>query len=78
MMNVIAGLLADYGLLAGGGVTIAWAGLWLRRAVKVADYIKLAGMIMLLTGAGALAGVVDIGRLVELASIGFDVVSSLR
>ncbi len=78
MMGVITGLLADYGLLAGGGLSIAWAGLWLRRAVKVADYIKFAGMVMLLTGVGALAGVVDIGRLVELVSIGFDVVSSVR
>lgn len=73
----IGPLLAEYGLLAGGGVTLAWAGLWLRRAHKVAMWIKVLGLLLLVAGVGALAGVVDVARLLELTMAGVDLIGGL-
>ena len=76
MIDALGGVVAEYGLLAGGGVTLAWAGLWLRRAYKIAQVMKFVGLVLVLAGVGAIAGVVDVGRIIELVSVGFDVLAS--
>lgn len=77
MIDVVGEIFSRFGLYAGAGVGLAYVGIWLRRAQKVALWFKLMSVLLVLTGVGAIAGVVDLGRLLELLRMAWEVIGSI-
>lgn len=71
MIDAALDLVREFGILAGGGIGVITAGLWLRRLQIVATWVRVASVVAVLTGAGAVAGVVDLARLWELVLAGY-------
>ncbi|NLV15188.1 hypothetical protein [Haloarcula argentinensis] len=63
MIDAVVALVQEFGLVASGGLGVLSAGLWLRRLDKVATWFRVGGLVTVLVGVGALAGVVNLGRL---------------
>jgi hypothetical protein len=61
------------GLSAGVGLVVIYAALWARRVTAVATYVRLGALVAVLAGAGAVVGIVRVGRTIELASAGWRV-----
>jgi len=72
MIGTATDLLAQFGGIAVGGASLLSLGLWLRRAQKVATWIRMGAVVAISTGLGAIAGVVDLGRLMEILTIAWE------
>lgn len=75
---MIGELLARYGVAAGGGLTLLIVGRWLLRAQKIAAYLQMAGLIVIVLGIGSVLGVVDLGRAMELLAQLVELASAVR
>ena len=66
----------DTGLMLAGGGTVGALALarWCYRAYALAKFARTLALIFALFGVGAAAGVVDVGRLLELIRLGLEVV----
>lgn len=62
--------------VAGLGV-LTYLAIWIRRLSAVATYVRVAVLVGALTLLGAIAGVVRIGRALELAAAGWDVLADV-
>jgi len=67
VIDVVSTAIANHGAVAGGGLAIVSAGLWLRRLQAVEMYLRVASVLLVVFGLGAVLGVVDLGRLADLA-----------
>lgn len=72
MIDAAIGLLEEFGMIGVGGFSVLSVGLWLRRAQRIADWLRMAAVVAITTGVGAIAGVVDLGRLAELLTTAYD------
>jgi len=67
MLDVVSTAIANHGAVAGGGLAIVSAGMWLRRLQALDAYLRMGSVLLILLGLGTVSGVVDLGRLAELA-----------
>lgn len=72
MIDAALEMVQQIGVVGAGGLSVLSLGLWLRRAQKVATYLRVAGVVAVLTGLGALAGVVNLGRLYDLGAAAYE------
>jgi len=72
MIDAAMGLLEEFGVIGVGGVSVLSVGLWLRRAQRIADWLRMAAVVAITTGIGAIAGVVDLERLAELLTTAYE------
>lgn len=72
MIDALVAMVQEFGLVAGGGVGVLSAGLWLRRLDKVATWFRVGGLVVVLMGVGALVGVVNLGRIWELLTAAYE------
>lgn len=71
--QLVAWITSD-GLLYGGAGGVISLGLWLRRARKLVVWIRVGSVLLVVLGVGALAGVVDLGQLVDLLTSAYELV----
>jgi hypothetical protein len=60
MIDVVQSYVADFGLLAGGGLGAIVAGRWMMRAQVVAEYARMLGIVLVVFGLAVASGVVDV------------------
>jgi len=60
MIDVVQSYVADFGILAGGGLGAIVAGRWMMRAQVVAEYARMLGIVLVVFGVAVASGVVDV------------------
>jgi hypothetical protein len=71
--TVVELVTSEAGVSAAAGLVVIYVALWARRVTAVASYVRIGAVVAVLAGAGAVVGIVRVGRTIELASAGWRV-----
>lgn len=71
MMETLVAWLWSNWPAAAGGLALVWLAVWVRRVSAVATYARALALVGALVVVGAVAGVINTGRALELAAAGW-------
>lgn len=71
MIGGLLELLWSFGPAVGGLAGLTYLAIWLRRLSAIATYVRVGVIVGALAIVGALVGVINVGRALELASAGW-------